>query len=128
MAFQKRELIDLKWDKVGQGVGGWLTRMERAAFDGKPNVLYNVTNQAGAITRFFGTIEINDKLTPADLGATVLITFTGEKPLSGGRTRKVFEVMVDSDPATRLAGFGFAAPAAETPVRPEPPIEAYEAA
>lgn len=125
MAFQKRELVDVKWESMGQSVAGWLTRMEHVAYQGKRNLLYHVTDQQSRVIRFYGTSEINDKLAPSDLGAAVMITFVQERPMSGGRAMKLFDVLVDAD--NRLSGFGGSS-ADEAPTREQPPIEAYEAA
>jgi hypothetical protein len=68
-----------KWDAPGDYVEGILIGLKKVRTkEKKVAVVFVVQDADGAFVKFFGTADINEKLSPADLGCAVRIEYRGE--------------------------------------------------
>lgn len=94
---QERTLVDLKWNEPGMAVSGTLVSIRKTDFEGKPGLAYTVLAEDGRVVRFFGSLEINHLIFPADIGHFVSVRFVEEERISPDKTRKHFRVRVSKD-------------------------------
>ena len=91
----ERVLNEVKWDQVGTEAAGRLVAIRKTEFEGKPGLAYTLIASDGRVVRFFGTMEINSKIFPTDIGSIVLIQLVEIEQLAGGRTQKHMKILVD---------------------------------
>lgn len=111
-----------EWGK-GAPLSGLLTTALETNLRGKPAMRYTVREmETDERFFFYGTVQLNEQLEPADVGHYVLITCTGEDTHAGrnGNPMKLFEVSVSVETAPGYANNG-------TPITDEdlPPMDSY---